>query len=50
MFQVNDLLGKHSDLMSKFNDFLQLVIENIGNYFAILLFIVVVVVIVFIRP
>jgi hypothetical protein len=40
MFQVTDLLGKHSDLMSEFNDFLERC-ENIGNYSSTLLFIVV---------
>lgn len=29
-FQVTDLLGKHSDLMDEFNDFLERC-ENIGN-------------------
>jgi len=44
MFQVTDLLGKHSDLMSEFNDFLERC-ENIGNYFSTLLFIVVAVIV-----
>jgi hypothetical protein len=37
IFQVTDLLGKHSDLMSEFNDYLERC-ENTGNCFATLLF------------
>ena len=37
---MTDLLGKHSDLMNEFNDYLERC-ENTGNCFATLLFIVV---------
>ena len=46
MFQVTDLLGKHSDLMDEFNDFLERC-ENIGNCFSDFLLNVVVGIIIF---